>query len=195
MGAAKHPVVGDQKLRPKPSRKPLQPKNFPANPIVDSTKTKPNKEWKGIGDSNKENYPIFLAPPTIEPLDTSLAEELSAIRKRIEKLRLDKERTEKMLKERDAVLDLQMKELEFRGEIQKKHEIEVDRLYRLNQLHSQTMRISPIRSLREKEQGKRAPKAQSHVFKAEGREESVGENTSEELSLSSSSSSKPVTEK
>jgi uncharacterized protein YdgA (DUF945 family) len=72
-------------------------------------------------------------------LDSSLAEELSAIKKKLERLRSDKERTEKMLEERAMVLDLQKKELEQRGEAQKRLEIEVDRLYRLKELHSYSM--------------------------------------------------------
>jgi hypothetical protein len=72
-------------------------------------------------------------------LDSSLAEELSAIKKKLERLRSDKERTEKMLEERAMVLDLQKKELEQRGEVQKRLEIEVDRLYRLKELHSYSM--------------------------------------------------------
>lgn len=72
-------------------------------------------------------------------MDSSLAEELSAIKKKLERLRSDKERTEKMLEERAMVLDLQKKELEQRGEVQKRLEIEVDRLYRLKELHSYSM--------------------------------------------------------
>ena len=95
-----------------------------------------------VKDSNKENHPIHTTNPTIpvvEPLGSSLAEELSAIKKKLERLRSDRERTEKMLEERAMVLDLQKKELEQRGEAQKRLEIEVDRLYRLKELHSYSM--------------------------------------------------------
>jgi hypothetical protein len=64
---------------------------------------------------------------------------LSAIKKKLERLRLDRERTEKMLKEREMVMDLQMKELEQRGEVQKRLEIQFDILYRLNELQSYSM--------------------------------------------------------
>ena len=147
MPTARYPVAGDQNHRPRSARKALQPKNCPANPVavVDFAKAKPNQECVKISlVLNKENQPAFLSSPAavaanIESFDASLAEELSAIRKRLERLRADRERTEKMLRERDAILDLEMKEIESRGEIQKKLEIEVDRLYRLNQLHSQSM--------------------------------------------------------
>lgn len=65
------------------------------------------------------------------------------MRKKLERLRLDREKTEKMLRERDLVLESQMKEIERRGEVQKTLEIEVDKLYRLKQLHISCMvRIS-----------------------------------------------------
>lgn len=139
------PLTGDERLRPKSCRKPLQPKNSPVNPLTQLQTLKPKQEWiefSVVKDSNKENHPIFTTTPTkstIEPLDSSLAEELSVIKKKLERLRLDRERTEKMLKEREMVMDLQMKELEQRGEVQKRLEIEVDRLYRLKELQSYSM--------------------------------------------------------
>ncbi|PQP94394.1 high mobility group B protein 6 [Prunus yedoensis var. nudiflora] len=54
-----------------------------------------------------------------------------------------------------------MKELESRGQIQKMLEIELDRIYRLNQLHTRSIRVSPIRSLREKEKQKKATEIES----------------------------------
>lgn len=142
MQALQSPVTGDQLLRPKSGRKPLQPRNTPATPVNSNlTKLKPVQKWIGVDDdSNKENRPIYATPMNmIEPIDASLAEELSAIRKKMERLRLDRERTEKMLKERDLVMEMQMKELESRGQIQKILEIELDRIYRLNQLHTRSI--------------------------------------------------------
>ncbi|KAK9016155.1 hypothetical protein V6N11_007235 [Hibiscus sabdariffa] len=92
------------------------------------------------------------APPATEKMETaSLAEELSGLRKKMERLRLDKEKTEKMLDGREGVLLLQMKEMEERGQIQRQLEIQVDRLFRLKELKSYCMRISPLKSLREKQ--------------------------------------------
>jgi len=139
------PLTGDENLRQKSSRKPLQPKNSPVTPMTQVQILKPKQEWiefSVVKDSNKENHPIYTTTPTksiIEPLDSSLAEELSAIKKKLERLRLDRERTEKMLKEREMVMDLQMKELEQRGEVQKRLEIQVDILYRLKELQSYSM--------------------------------------------------------
>ncbi|KAF2306629.1 hypothetical protein GH714_019904 [Hevea brasiliensis] len=109
MHKVQSPVTGDQKLRPNCGRKPLQPRNSLANPVTEIQILKPKKEWIEIplaSESNKENHhPICTATPTklvIEPLDASLAEELSAIRKKIERLRLDRQKTEKMLNEREG---------------------------------------------------------------------------------------------
>ena len=136
-------------------RKPLQPKNTATtndNVVVKQIKSKPKQEW--MDDSNKENlnhHPVITTYANATPtkkmeaaldLDSSLAEELSAIRKKLERLMLDKEKTEKMLKERDSVLHLQMKEIEDRGQIQNHLEIEVDRLFRLKELKSYCMVIT-----------------------------------------------------
>ncbi|CAI0423741.1 unnamed protein product [Linum tenue] len=161
------PVTGDQKPRPNSGRKPLQPKNsLPASEVVQiSTKPLPKPDFGGDKE-NRNQCPIYATPParkkplqqppSIPPIDSSLAEELSAMRKRMERLRSDREKTEKMLKERDRVLDLQMKEMEARAEAQMMMEMEVDRLFRLKELHSYSTRISPLRSLREKEQERKA---------------------------------------
>ncbi|KAJ9185550.1 hypothetical protein P3X46_005172 [Hevea brasiliensis] len=198
MHKVQSPVTGDQKLRPNCGRKPLQPRNSLANPLTEIQILKPKKEWIEISlasESNKENHPICTATPTklvIEPLDASLAEELSAIRKKIERLRLDRQKTEKMLNEREKVLDMQMKELEQRGEIQKKLEIEVDRLYRLKELQSCSMRISPMRSLREKEHEKKIPQEHCQGKKPEEMEESASGSRLMSPCLSSSSSSNSI---
>ncbi|KAJ7950130.1 High mobility group B protein 6 [Quillaja saponaria] len=174
------PVTGEKKLRPRSDRKPLQPKNSQAinNLYNDDKSTKPKQEWieiSLIGDANKENHPIYSTPTKIQPLDSSLAEELSAIKKKLERLKLDKEKTEKMLKEKDMAMEIMLKELEQRGEIQNTLEIEVDRLYRLKELRSHCMRVSPIRSLRGKEQQRKVNEAQKFEVKAEGMDEFVDE--------------------
>lgn len=150
--------AGYEKLRPKPGRKPLQPRNSVATlPSGDQPKPKPKRIGFGVGvgaeispafpDLGKENRPHppppqppsrgAAAPPPparVEQLDASLAEELVAVRKKLERLRADRERTEAMLKERDGFLAAKMREVEEKGEVQKLLEIEVDRLYRLKQL-------------------------------------------------------------
>ncbi|CAN1772021.1 hypothetical protein LINPERHAP1_LOCUS12081 [Linum perenne] len=159
------PLTGDQQPRLKSGRKPLQPKNSLTESEIQISK--PTR----IGNENKENnqhhsyqqqqqqQPLICSTPPASKLaeltDSSLADELTAMRKRMESLRLDAEKTEQMLKERGKALDLQMKTLEARGVAQIMLELEVDRLYRFKELHSYSMqKISPVRSLRDKEQEK-----------------------------------------
>ncbi|KAK2657962.1 hypothetical protein Ddye_011014 [Dipteronia dyeriana] len=182
-------AAADQKLRPKSGRKPLHPIN---SPITTTPKPKAKQEWTDQIALDKENNHHQVK---METLDASLAEELSAIRKKMERLRLDREKTEKMLEERAAAMETHMKVIQQRGEIQKTFELEVDRLYRLNQLKSYCLRISTIRTLREKEEDKRMGEGEagnSHQHQADD-EESVGDNSP--LCPSPSSSSELVTDK
>ncbi|KAL2250301.1 high mobility group B protein 6 [Sesamum indicum] len=151
---------------PHSGRRPLQPKNLSTAPIITAKpNTKPADRARQLDNyyCNKENVaPTYNYSSTpvkkeykipIESLDASLADELTAIREKLERLRIDKEKTEKMLRERGLMLDLQMKEIVDRGEAQKQLEIEVDRLYRLKEIKlAACMRISPLRSLRVKEE-------------------------------------------
>ncbi|XP_004492569.1 uncharacterized protein [Cicer arietinum] len=150
------PTTIAPKVRPRSGRTPLQPKNTPAAlTLLLPAKPKPKPDQSCfeitlIQDTDKENRDIVATPP----LETSLAEELSAIKKKLERLKADKEKTEKTLKEREEMLDMKMKEMEERGQIQKNLEIQVDRLFRLKELKYRCMRVSPIRTLREKEHEK-----------------------------------------
>ncbi|THG00465.1 hypothetical protein TEA_006895 [Camellia sinensis var. sinensis] len=93
-----------------------------------------------INDSNKENpHLVNAAPAKIESIDVSLAEELSAICQKIERLRLDREKTEKMPRERHLVMEANLKEMVKRGEVHKLLEIEADRLFWLKELKSSYM--------------------------------------------------------
>ncbi|KAH9614046.1 hypothetical protein KSS87_014629 [Heliosperma pusillum] len=184
---------------PKPAfRKPLQPKNLilPNSNSAQITKS-PNKcqintsfSFFPINNdhSNKENFRVLANP--IETIDASLAEELTAVRLKMERLRLDKEKTEKLLEQRVNFLDFQLYELEERGELQRELEIEVDRLFRLNQLKLASMeKMSPIPSLREKELEKKNKGGQFEYARTEeSKVESVGsvggKSTAESSSLS-----------
>ena len=137
MPTARFPVAGTQKLRTKIGRKPLRPRNISAD--LDSVQIKAKPEWieiSRVADSNKENHPVYVTPVKMESFDASLAEELSAVRKRRERLKIEGDKVEKMLRERDLVMEMWMKEVKQRGEEQKKLEMEVDRLYRLKELRS-----------------------------------------------------------
>ncbi|KAL2349341.1 hypothetical protein Fmac_003341 [Flemingia macrophylla] len=134
-----------KQLRMRSGRTPLQLKNCPADPTEPPPKAKSNRRpCLEISARQKEKNPI----------PASLAEELSAMKKKLERMRGDRERTEKMLEEKQTVLDANMKEIERRGLIQKNVEIEVDRLFRLKELKRRCMRVSPMRTLRDKEREK-----------------------------------------
>ncbi|CAO2823923.1 unnamed protein product [Amaranthus hypochondriacus] len=201
MLAAELPAVSPHLHHPKHGgRQPLQPRNT----ILTTTNHDPSKKAKCqapfsvssltmITDdsmNNKENIPF------IDSMDASLAEELTAVKKKLERIKYDKDKTEKMLQERDRTLEIQMNQLLQRGEFQKELELEVDRLFRLNQLKLASMRMSPIRSLREKEMEKNNKNAQFELNVSEKSGESKEElndkmSTTESpiLSLTSSSAS------
>ncbi|KAL6520835.1 hypothetical protein OROGR_017404 [Orobanche gracilis] len=134
---------------PKSSRRPLQPNNGVTPNIITTSNLKKSNipEWDDISrlldnSNNKENLPPIYssAPlkkqyfPIKESFDSSLADELRSIRGKLERLRVDRDKTDKLLKERGFVLDLKFKEILGRGEIQKQLEMEVDRLYRLQEI-------------------------------------------------------------
>ncbi|KAE8696278.1 putative Transcript elongation factor IIS [Hibiscus syriacus] len=196
------------------ARKPLHPRNTAAvnaNFMVvlkEGSKTKqvnskPKQQHSPDDVSNKENLnhhhskTMYSTPPPTKKknqkmeveealdLDCSLAEELSAMRKRMERLISDKEKTEKMLGERNAVLDSQIKDLEERGRFQKQLEMEVDRLFRLKELKSYSMRISPIKSLRERQVA--SMKKEVQLLGADWGEESMDDNTLQSPTPSDSS--------
>ncbi|KAL8259195.1 hypothetical protein R6Q59_027148 [Mikania micrantha] len=170
------PVTGNHLIRPKPGRRPLQPlrsqTNIPPPPAhqnnhqcieipQDCNKENPNQnqnEKQNLKSDVNQNRSLIPNVAAISlQFEVSLADELTAMREKMERLKADKEKTEKMLRERGLMMEMKMKELDRRGEIQKALEIEVDRLYRLNELKSLCNRIQPIRSLREKEQEKIKP--------------------------------------
>ncbi|KAL8141057.1 hypothetical protein V2J09_007078 [Rumex salicifolius] len=142
-------------------RVPLHPKNTPSNNNNSKIAQSNLKKFIPIcpaNFNNKENRPDFAPPATdtdseveVSPMDASLAEELDAVRKRLERLRMDRNTTERMLRLRDRVFEIRLQDFMLRGEFQKQLEVEVDRLYRLKQLQFHSMRVSPIKSLRERE--------------------------------------------
>ncbi|CAA7051151.1 unnamed protein product [Microthlaspi erraticum] len=140
-------------------RKALQPRNIflvPAdNDHLNLNLKKPNKAPLLVLCKDKDKEVNHHLLPLVQSIDASLAEELGAFKKKLERLREDRERTEKLLDERDVAMDLHLNHLLLRGDFQKTLEIQVDRLFRLKELHAYTSKISPIRSLRAKEHDKR----------------------------------------
>ncbi|WOL01876.1 high mobility group B protein 6 [Canna indica] len=89
--------------------------------------------------------------------EASLAEELAVIKRRRERLRAERERTEKSLRERDAVMRRWAVELEKWADEQRNLELEFTLWIKLQDLKcSSSMMWSPVQSLREKEQQRRS---------------------------------------
>lgn len=90
--------------------------------------------------SNKENTVPGLCPSSVvvpavhESFDVSLGDELIAALERLQRVRVDRDKTDELLGERALVLDMEMKAILDRGQMQKELEIELDRLYRLNEI-------------------------------------------------------------
>ncbi|KAH6769375.1 hypothetical protein C2S51_014711 [Perilla frutescens var. frutescens] len=175
MLASQPPFSGERPIHgPKSHRRPLQPKNQSATAIINAAQPKPCPAKIPLLDtSNKENVPPSYSTPVkeccfeAEAIDPSLADELTAVREKLERLRSEEARNEKVLRERGLMLDLEMKEIINRGEMQKQLELEVDRLYRLKEIKLACMRVSRLRSLRDKEEEKKIKQDQVYI---QGRE-------------------------
>ncbi|XP_047980821.1 uncharacterized protein LOC125222333 [Salvia hispanica] len=124
-------------------RRALAPRNGSSS---GDTNPKPRVD---ISISNKENVPPS-AQLNEEAVDPSL--------KRLETLRC-----EEALRDKSLMLDSAIKEILNRGEAQKQLELELDRLYRLNQINLACMMTSRLRSLRDKEEEKKM-KMNKHIF-------------------------------
>lgn len=71
--------------------------------------------------------------------EASLAEELEIVRKRRERIRLERERTEELLREMDLVLETSLKEMERRAEEQSSVELELYKVLLLKDLRTSSM--------------------------------------------------------
>lgn len=139
------PAIGILRSRHRSHRRPLQPKNSPSEPHQSSgggVKRVQISPADSIG--GKENRPQEL-PAGIDPEDTSLGKELVAVRRRRERIRSERERTEKLLTERSRILDTAIREAEDRWEAQLKMEAELRQVIRLRELgpSSSVRRRSP----------------------------------------------------
>lgn len=135
---------------PTPRRKPLQPRNFNLSTTA-GLQPKPKPIALRIpppirGSPGKENCPILPPEPEPEarPREASLAEELAAVRQMRDRLRADREKTEEVLRERDAVMQRWAVELEKRAEEQRNLELELRLLIKLQDLISCSMVKTPV---------------------------------------------------
>lgn len=128
MFAVQNPVA-------QPIRKPLHPLNTNTiTPTPTKTKLVPKRD---VSRTAIETELVMM----MEGLDSSLGEELIEMRKRVERLKLDKVKTEERFKEKDLVFEMWIRDLEKRGDEQIKLEIEMDRVYRINELRDLTVRF------------------------------------------------------
>lgn len=131
-----------------------------------------------LDTSNKENVPPSYSY-SVKECSQADAIDPSLAREKLVRMRIEEKRNEEVLRERGVMLDLEMKEILNRGEMQKELELEVDRLYRLKEIKLACMviikpfvdvcflfgfltrffwvlqRVSRLRSLRDKEEEKK----------------------------------------
>ncbi|XP_078179541.1 uncharacterized protein LOC144573638 [Carex rostrata] len=164
-------------------RRPLQPKNLNSIPSLEN----PPKKLKKLNqktttqpliqdNTSKESHLIQVQPSVCEEnlkkekeqddelREASLAEELEIVRKKRERLRLGREKTEEMLRERDLVLERAMKEMERRAEEQNSIELEIYKFILLKDLRTSSMRVYPVQSLRMKEEEKKSRELSEGVY-------------------------------
>lgn len=85
--------------------------------------------------------------------ERSLADELKEVKRKLKHLRIEKEKTEELLKERDAIIKSKEEELENRAKEHEKLQKEIKKLQKLKEFNP-TMNLPVVKSLREKEQEK-----------------------------------------
>ncbi|KAI4331643.1 hypothetical protein MLD38_029811 [Melastoma candidum] len=120
---------------------------------------KENEDRRGTRGGGEAKAPMVREMEEVQGMGSalSLEEELMAVRKKMERTRIDRERTERLLDERSAALDAKIRELDEMGEVQKLLEMEVDCLYRLKQLKSTfASKVAPMKSLREMEHNRKS---------------------------------------
>ncbi|CAA7398254.1 unnamed protein product [Spirodela intermedia] len=154
------PAIGILRSRHRSHRRPLQPKNTPSEPHRSSGGVKRGQSPRTIQSSpedaigGKENRPQELSAG-IDPADTSLGKELVAVRRRRERIRSERERTEKLLIERSRMLDTAMRKAEDRWEAQLKMEAELRQVIRLRELGPSPSRETNRERSRERERERR----------------------------------------
>ncbi|ONK81200.1 uncharacterized protein A4U43_C01F26390 [Asparagus officinalis] len=107
---------------------------------------------------NGEGLALVLSPQKSSKnaksvTERSLAEELKNVQRRLEQLKIEKEKTEELLKQRDEMIKSKEEELESRAKEQEKLQKELKKLQKMKEFKP-TMNLRFVKSLREKEQEK-----------------------------------------
>ncbi|PKU74233.1 high mobility group B protein 6 [Dendrobium catenatum] len=153
-------------------RRPLQPRNTPVTLAIElpakpaTFRETPHFMQTRLEPDDKENSEVTTALPLpamassdfLLPAEAlSLSEELEAARRQKERLRLEREKTETMLRDRDLVLEKEAREAEMRDLQHIEVEMKLQSLLRLIELRS-LLRFETISSLRKQEEEKRKEK-------------------------------------
>ncbi|KAF3773817.1 High mobility group B protein 13 [Nymphaea thermarum] len=130
-------ILADQQSAnlPKKSRKPLKARKNPENEdnIMVGNACEPSPVGlSSIPIADKEN-PKHGARKSKKNNPESLAVELQKLQEKLERLSLEKQRAEELLKERDALLKQKEEELEIRGKDQERLQIEIKKLQKLKE--------------------------------------------------------------
>lgn len=127
------------------SRRALKPKNSLANEAVVMAQTPsqspiPNPSDAGL---SKENHESLSQPKkaaakgkakqATKKQDTSFDKDLQEMQEMLEKMKLEKEKTEELLKEKDEMLKMKEEELEVQGKEQEKLHMELKKLQKMKE--------------------------------------------------------------
>ncbi|CAN0862816.1 High mobility group B protein 13 [Linum grandiflorum] len=130
----------------KPSKKALKPKaaskndaNILAQELTESSPAVPPPPPTETSDPMKENHPSLSSAKKGKgkaakgAKQTSFDKELEEMQEMLQQLKLEKEKTEEMLKEKDEILKAREEELESKGKQQEKMQAELKKLHKLKE--------------------------------------------------------------
>ncbi|KAH9719246.1 High mobility group B protein 6 [Citrus sinensis] len=148
------------------SRRALKPKNSLANEAVVMAQTPsqspiPNPPDAGL---SKENHESLSQPKkaaakgkakqATKKQDTSFDKDLQEMQEMLEKMKLEKEKTEELLKEKDEMLKMKEEELELQGKEQEKLHMELKKLQKMKEFKP-NMTLPIVQCLKDKEQDRK----------------------------------------
>ncbi|XP_038882160.1 high mobility group B protein 6-like [Benincasa hispida] len=147
--------------KPRNSRKPLKDKNSSKKVTQsESMVTKVTQQSEGeILSQNKSSAkkPKSKAAAKKQPAKQSFDKDLHEMQDMLQQLRLDKEKTEELLKAKDEMLKQKDEELKTKDKEQEKLQIELKKLQKLKEFKP-TMNFPMIQILKDKEQDKKEKK-------------------------------------
>ncbi|PIA49084.1 hypothetical protein AQUCO_01300142v1 [Aquilegia coerulea] len=155
------------------SRKALKPKDSTsneANILAGKISSSPQSDLLDV--SGKENQDALSltskrnkrGSKIVKESKNSFENELEEIQKKLEQMRIEKEKTEELLKDRDEMLKMKEEELENRGKEQEKLQMELKKLQKAKEFKP-TMSFPLVQSLREKEEDKKGKKKKQEKLK------------------------------